>query len=428
MEETEGRVENKTVHLLRTRTFGSHSMTHQALIPSTPSSAFSPASHFLHASSASLSSSPSLSSHRSFAAAAVMSSFAHPHHASSLVEKDGRMSALRSILRPPYEAAEEMAAAAAAGTVAWGAAERGGGDGFSVEDLLDLEELCEVDKDSAGEHVEATPVVEKEKSSDSHGSSVVSYEPMPLLPPVMDLPAHDVEELEWVSRIMDDSLAELPVPQLPAAAALVACNKSKPQHRRLPQDGALVPVRTPTICLLSTEALVPVKSKKRSKRSRASVWSLSGAPMSDSASSSSTATTSSCSSSASFSSFLQFVDFPSLVASDLLDEHQRSGSKKSKHDKNGGGKQKPKKRGRKPKHHQPPHLAGGGGALVPAPSDRRCSHCGSGRLLPEYRPACSPTYVSSLHSNSHRKVLEMRRKKENVVVAVAAAAPAVASF
>lgn len=69
---------------------------------------------------------------------------------------------------------------------------------------------------------------------------------------------------------------------------------------------------------------------------------------------------------------------------------------------------------------------------------RRCSHCGvqktpqwragplgakslcnacgvrfkSGRLFPEYRPACSPTFSSELHSNHHRKVLEMRRKKE----------------
>lgn len=72
---------------------------------------------------------------------------------------------------------------------------------------------------------------------------------------------------------------------------------------------------------------------------------------------------------------------------------------------------------------------------------RRCSHCGvqktpqwrtgplgaktlcnacgvrfkSGRLLPEYRPACSPTFSSELHSNNHRKVLEMRRKKEMVI-------------
>lgn len=41
-----------------------------------------------------------------------------------------------------------------------------------------------------------------------------------------------------------------------------------------------------------------------------------------------------------------------------------------------------------------------------------CNACGvrykSGRLHPEYRPAKSPTFVSFLHSNSHKKVMEMR--------------------
>lgn len=43
-----------------------------------------------------------------------------------------------------------------------------------------------------------------------------------------------------------------------------------------------------------------------------------------------------------------------------------------------------------------------------------CNACGvrykSGRLFPEYRPAASPTFCPSLHSNSHKKVLEMRVK------------------
>ncbi|XP_052200420.1 GATA transcription factor 8 isoform X2 [Diospyros lotus] len=43
-----------------------------------------------------------------------------------------------------------------------------------------------------------------------------------------------------------------------------------------------------------------------------------------------------------------------------------------------------------------------------------CNACGvrykSGRLFPEYRPAASPTFVPSIHSNSHKKVLEMRNK------------------
>jgi hypothetical protein len=284
--------------------------------------------------------------------------------------------------------------------------------------------------------------------------------------------AHDAEELEWVSRIMDDSLAELPPPpKLPAAPLGAAARRplegttAGPAMRRSP---------TPTICALSTEALVPVKAK-RSKRSRASVWSLSGGgpPLSESTtSSSSTATTSSCtSSSASFSPLLLLpaADSSSLFLSSshlLLDETTPRPPKKSKHGKSGG---KPKKRGRKPKKHhpRPPQFVGGGGAgsapTAAQQGDRRCSHCGvqktpqwragpegaktlcnacgvrykSGRLLPEYRPACSPTFVSSIHSNSHRKVLEMRRKKEDVhgplplppvPAALLGLGPAVASF
>ncbi|KAF8407090.1 hypothetical protein HHK36_006215 [Tetracentron sinense] len=45
-----------------------------------------------------------------------------------------------------------------------------------------------------------------------------------------------------------------------------------------------------------------------------------------------------------------------------------------------------------------------------------CNACGvrykSGRLVPEYRPASSPTFVVTKHSNSHRKVIELRRQKE----------------
>ncbi|KAF8379220.1 hypothetical protein HHK36_028650 [Tetracentron sinense] len=47
-----------------------------------------------------------------------------------------------------------------------------------------------------------------------------------------------------------------------------------------------------------------------------------------------------------------------------------------------------------------------------------CNACGvrykSGRLVPEYRPAASPTFVLSQHSNSHRKVMELRRQKESL--------------
>ncbi|CAN1278786.1 GATA transcription factor 1 [Linum perenne] len=51
-----------------------------------------------------------------------------------------------------------------------------------------------------------------------------------------------------------------------------------------------------------------------------------------------------------------------------------------------------------------------------------CNACGvrykSGRLVPEYRPANSPTFSMEKHSNSHRKVLEMRKKKQVMGVVV----------
>lgn len=46
-----------------------------------------------------------------------------------------------------------------------------------------------------------------------------------------------------------------------------------------------------------------------------------------------------------------------------------------------------------------------------------CNACGvrfkSGRLFPEYRPAKSPTFIRYIHSNSHKKVLEMRNQETN---------------
>ncbi|RRT60151.1 hypothetical protein B296_00036026, partial [Ensete ventricosum] len=44
-----------------------------------------------------------------------------------------------------------------------------------------------------------------------------------------------------------------------------------------------------------------------------------------------------------------------------------------------------------------------------------CNACGvrykSGRLMPEYRPASSPTFSPANHSNFHRQILEMRRQR-----------------
>ncbi|XP_062204869.1 GATA transcription factor 1-like [Phragmites australis] len=62
------------------------------------------------------------------------------------------------------------------------------------------------------------------------------------------------------------------------------------------------------------------------------------------------------------------------------------------------------------------------------PEGRRtlCNACGvryrTGRLLPEYRPLKSPTFSPELHSNRHRRVVELRRRGQDSIKASPATA------
>ncbi|KAG6466275.1 GATA transcription factor 5-like [Zingiber officinale] len=327
------------------------------------------------------------------------------------------------------------------------------GEGFSVDDLLDLAEFAEGEAEEVGRESGPEPETrqkgtENYSSSDSSPSSLSSGLTRELqaaaaapTPPFSDicLPARDaVEELEWMSLIMDDSISEFPPPPCDGVSAFSPPPGDAQEEDR--QAGGVVeesPFLGLTVCTLSTEAMVPMKAK-RSKRSRGvtASWSVSG-PLHFADSSCSSA--SSCASTSSSSSFLIYdtsAGGGSVEQSPLLYDHLHTLPLPAK-------KQKPKKRGRKPKF--PSSASGPNG-------ERRCSHCGvqktpqwragplgvktlcnacgvrfkSGRLLPEYRPACSPTFVSHMHSNSHRKVLEMRREKE--ATPLTSAAPPVASF
>jgi hypothetical protein len=110
------------------------------------------------------------------------------------VKDDGRTDALKCNNGFAVEETAEDAAAAAA-SAAGALVEK---DGFSVEDLLDLEEFGEPDKDGA-DNEEAPPpplpaavaaVAEEKTNGDSQALSVVTYElPLPPPPPEMvDLP------------------------------------------------------------------------------------------------------------------------------------------------------------------------------------------------------------------------------------------------
>ena len=174
----------------------------------------------------------------------------------------------------------------------------------------------------------------------------------------------------------------------------------------------------PPLTVSKMAAPPPLPKKIRSKRSRsgARVWSLSGPLLFPESSSTSSSSSGSSSSSCSSCLMQESPPFPEAI-SFLLPV---------------------KKKGRKPK-----------AVANAAEQRRRCTHCGvdktpqwragpmgsktlcnacgvrykSGRLLPEYRPAGSPTFISHVHSNSHRKVLELRRKKEVVPPAGCAAVP-----
>ncbi|KAL0344299.1 UNVERIFIED_CONTAM: GATA transcription factor 5 [Sesamum angustifolium] len=215
--------------------------------------------------------------------------------------------------------------------------------------------------------------------------------------------AEGLESLEWLSHFVEDSFSDYPL------------------------AGKLPP--KPTENSSGTEATAreqpcfttPVQTKARTKRARSGVrvWPVLSPSFTETSTSSSSSTSSTTS-------------FPQ---SNLWLVQTQTGESSL-------GKTPAKKQKRKPAE------GGGGGAAQP----RRCSHCGvtktpqwragplgsktlcnacgvrfkSGRLLPEYRPACSPTFSSELHSNNHRKVLEMRRKKEEAETT--GLAPPVQSF
>ncbi|KAJ9540944.1 hypothetical protein OSB04_027450 [Centaurea solstitialis] len=196
----------------------------------------------------------------------------------------------------------------------------------------------------------------------------------------LSLPVDDVAELEWLSQFVDDSFSGEYFLTFPAGNS----PESKPE--------------TETVTLVAVNPHFNVHKKARSKRSRTGgrVWSLrsSAPPLTDSSASSSSSSSSSCTS----------KPPPAVEEGPVKRQKKRRSA----------------------------------AAAEPAPMARRCSHCfvqktpqwragplgaktlcnacgvrfKSGRLLPEYRPACSPTFSSEVHSNSHRKVLEMRRKKE----------------
>ncbi|KAE8665897.1 GATA transcription factor 5 [Hibiscus syriacus] len=274
-------------------------------------------------------------------------------------------------------------------------------DDFSVDDLFDFtneEGLLEQVPEEGGEGVSVSSCCcssKKQKlSQEQHFSDeTINFDYTSLSTDELAVPADDVASLEWLSHFVDDSFSEQSAEAFPTGTLT---EKPKLPGSKLPEPEAPV-----TTCFKTP---VPVKTRSKRSRSGGRVWSLVASPRTDSPSSS----TSSSSSSPWFV-YSSSVPGSAYEPSESLSVEKKQKKRPATESSVGNVNQATRRCGHCGVTKTPQWRAGPMGAKT------LCNACGvrfkSGRLLPEYRPACSPTFSSELHSNHHRKVLEMRRKK-----------------
>ncbi|PNT26540.1 hypothetical protein POPTR_007G016600v4 [Populus trichocarpa] len=284
-------------------------------------------------------------------------------------------------------------------------------DDFSVEKLLDFSnenDFIEEEEEEGGDKekpcvfsVSVSPkqeALEEDKNSDSSPGFAVKDDFFSVPTSELCVPTDDFASLEWLSHFVEDSNSEY--------AAPFPTNVSPPEPKKEN------PVEQEKLVLEEPLFKTPVPGKARSKRTRngVRVWPLGSPSLTESSSSSSSTSSSSPS-----SPWLVYskpclkvepVWFEKPVAKKMKKPAVEAAAK-------GCGSNSSRRCSHCGVQKTPQWRAGPNG------SKTLCNACGvrykSGRLLPEYRPACSPTFSKELHSNHHRKVLEMRRNKEGLV-------------
>ncbi|KAL6502679.1 hypothetical protein OROHE_024332 [Orobanche hederae] len=289
------------------------------------------------------------------------------------------------------------------------------GDELFVDELLDFSnDFSEEEREEQPQELEEPDEKEQDKgkafpftleklTAPEKSAVLVKDDFGPLPESELSVPAEGLESLEWLSHFVEDSFSDYSL-----AGKLSMPTANRPEQETTGNGKAYF--------------TTPVQTKARTKRARTGVrvWPVLSPSFAESSTSSSSSTSA--------------TSFPppnpwtvQSQAGEFIN-----------------GKPPAKKQKKKPAD------AAGASAVQP----RRCSHCGvtktpqwragplgsktlcnacgvrykSGRLLPEYRPACSPTFSSELHSNNHRKVLEMRRSKEPEMEASPGLTPPVQSF
>uniref|UniRef100_A0A0C9S8E3 GATA transcription factor n=1 Tax=Wollemia nobilis TaxID=56998 RepID=A0A0C9S8E3_9CONI len=292
---------------------------------------------------------------------------------------------------------------------AWGAAT---GETFRIDDLLNFS------NDDIGGPIldENTSVDSTEASASASASLDGNYSPENL-PPATELcvPMDSLADLEWLSTFVEDSfsgggLGELPLcnpAEFPSFDGKTRDDDSNEEAKKEQKAGNNEDARA-----CSVRPLIPVRARSKRSRTGGRVWT--SCPLvpnhhafesygslftsSDSSSNSSTVTSS----------------WP-LSRPPLAKKHKTS---------SGYSRKAQEALAQQQQQQQPPPRRCSHCLVQKTPQWRAgplgpktlCNACGvrfkSGRLLPEYRPAVSPTFLSDVHSNSHRKVLELRRQKE----------------
>ncbi|KAG7540163.1 Zinc finger GATA-type [Arabidopsis thaliana x Arabidopsis arenosa] len=221
---------------------------------------------------------------------------------------------------------------------------------FSVDDLLDLSNADTAfvrEESSTSQREEDEQEREKAKSFSDHSTRLSPLED--LLSFHGDVPVGDLENLEWLSNFVEDSFSE----------------------SHLSSDFPVIPVASVEV----QRQCVPVKPRSKRRRTNGRIWSL---------------------------------ESPSPLLSTAVSKENKRGRQKAEASCGGEVQQQ-----------QPRRCCSHCGVqktpqwrMGPLGAKTLCNACGvrfkSGRLLPEYRPACSPTFTTEIHSNSHRKVLELR--------------------
>lgn len=279
---------------------------------------------------------------------------------------------------------------------AWGAV----GEAFHIDDLLDFS------NDDIGAPIQNDEENSSESTEVSAGSAEANYSSVTQLTeelPAAELcvPMDTLADLEWLSTFVEDSF----MPELPSACGPTSEQVPLTDGNKTASDDNDEP--KPRSCqasfLAACKKWIPVKARSKRSRTGGRVWSFNGGrvwsfngpllPPNPSFESGGVVFTQSSDSSCSESS-----------------QPRPAKKYKKTHSKKAQDGSQPRRCSHCLVQKTPQWRAG------PLGPKTLCNACGvrfkSGRLVPEYRPAISPTFLSEVHSNSHRKILEMRRQKE----------------